>query len=189
MWSHTARTVVGIIGNGISFTLFLSPVPTFLEIYRKKSVLQFSPIPYLTALANCMLWLFYGLPVVHPDSILVSTINGAGVLVVTVYLTVFFFYSPEEIRRMMMKILAGELVFMAMVVTLVLTAARTHDVRSLVVGILTIILCVCMYASPLSVMKLVIKTKSVKYMPFWLSFICFLNSTCWTSYAAIEIDI
>ncbi|PKA49291.1 Bidirectional sugar transporter SWEET6b [Apostasia shenzhenica] len=46
-----------------------------------------------------------------------------------------------------------------------------------------------MYASPLSVMKLVILTRSVKYMPFWLSFVGFLNGVCWTSYAIIEFDL
>ncbi|PKU86627.1 Bidirectional sugar transporter SWEET6b [Dendrobium catenatum] len=102
---------------------------------KKKSVEQFSSIPYLAALANCMLWVFYGLPVVQPDTILISTINGVGVFVVK-----------------LLAILAGEVVLMAMVVTLVLTVVHTHDVRSLIVGILSIIFCVCMYASPLSVM-------------------------------------
>ncbi|KAI0522344.1 hypothetical protein KFK09_004722 [Dendrobium nobile] len=139
-------------GNVICFGLFLSPVPTFVEICRKKSVEQFSSIPYLAALANCMLWVFYGLPVVQPDTILISTINGVGVFVVIIYLTIFFFYSPKETRVKLLAILAGEVVLMAMVVTLVLTVVHTHDVRSLIVGILSIIFCVCMYASPLSVM-------------------------------------
>ncbi|CAL0317268.1 unnamed protein product [Lupinus luteus] len=43
-----------------------------------------------------------------------------------------------------------------------------------------------MYASPLTVMAKVIKTKSVKYMPFWLSVANFLNGVCWTTYALIH---
>lgn len=32
----------------------------------------------------------------------------------------------------------------------------------------------------------VIKTKSVKYMPFWLSLANFLNGVAWTTYALIH---
>ncbi|PKU81014.1 Bidirectional sugar transporter SWEET6b [Dendrobium catenatum] len=94
-----------------------------------------------------------------------------------------------KMRIKVLSILAGELVFMTMVITLVLLTLHTHDLRSLIVGIIAIIFCIWMYASPLSIMKLVIKTKSVKYMPFWLSFTGFLNGVCWTSYALIKIDI
>ncbi|XP_024315840.1 bidirectional sugar transporter SWEET6a-like [Brachypodium distachyon] len=55
------------------------------------------------------------------------------------------------------------------------------------------ILCVlfgsAMYASPLTIMVRVIKTKSVEYMPFFLSLVSFLNGVCWTSYALIKFDL
>uniref|UniRef100_A0ACD5VN71 Uncharacterized protein n=1 Tax=Avena sativa TaxID=4498 RepID=A0ACD5VN71_AVESA len=35
----------------------------------------------------------------------------------------------------------------------------------------------------------VIKTKSIEYMPFFLSLVSFLNSVCWTSYALIKFDL
>ena len=35
----------------------------------------------------------------------------------------------------------------------------------------------------------VIKTKSVEYMPFFLSLVSFLNGVCWTSYALIKFDL
>ncbi|PKU81011.1 Bidirectional sugar transporter SWEET6b [Dendrobium catenatum] len=188
--TNAIRNIIGIVaGNVISFGLFLSPAPTFMKIYKMKAVEQFSPIPYLTILVNCMLWVFYGLPIVKPNTILVSTINGVGVLIVSSYLIIFFYFSPKKMRIKVLRILAGELVFMTMVITLVLLTLHTHDSRSLIVGIIAIIFCIGMYASPLSVMKLVIKTKSVEYMPFWLSFTGFLNGVCWTSYALIKIDI
>ncbi|RRT76941.1 hypothetical protein B296_00025617 [Ensete ventricosum] len=51
-----------------------------------------------------------------------------------------------------LKILAGELAFMTVVVVTVLLATHTHEKRSLIVGILCIIFGTCMYASPLAVM-------------------------------------
>ncbi|PRQ21449.1 putative SWEET sugar transporter [Rosa chinensis] len=44
---------------------------------------------------------------------------------------------------------------------------------------------VLMYSSPLFIMSEVIKTKSVKYMPFTLSIANFLNGCCRTSYALV----
>ncbi|XP_057425665.1 bidirectional sugar transporter SWEET4-like [Lotus japonicus] len=56
-------------------------------------------------------------------------------------------------------------------------------------GVLSDILNIMMYASPLTIMPKVLRTKSVKYMPFWLSVATFLNGVCWTIYALINSPI
>ncbi|OAY79682.1 Bidirectional sugar transporter SWEET6a [Ananas comosus] len=187
--ADAVRNVVGIIGNVISFGLFLSPVPTFAKICKRRAVEEFSPVPYLATLLNCMLWVFYGIPVVHPHSILVVTINGVGFVLESFYILIFLAFSPNRLRLKVVGILAVELLFMAGVITGVMVGAQTHEKRSLIVGVLCVIFGTCMYASPLSIMKLVIQTKSVKYMPFFLSLVSFLNGVCWTIYAFIRFDI
>ncbi|KAK1268884.1 Bidirectional sugar transporter SWEET6b [Acorus gramineus] len=187
--ADAARNIVGIIGNVISFGLFLSPVPTFYKIVKKKAVEEFSAIPYLATVLNCMLWVFYGLPIVHPNSILVVTINGIGLVLEAIYLSIYFTYSTNKQRKKAGLILLGEIAFMFVVVLLVLVLAHTHTKRSLIVGVLCVIFGTCMYASPLSIMKMVIRTKSVEYMPFFLSLAAFLNGICWTAYALIKFDI
>lgn len=72
--------------------------PTFVKIYKRKAVEEFKPDPYLATLMNCMLWVFYGLPIVHPDSTLVVTINATGVVMELIYLTIFFIYAPKKGR-------------------------------------------------------------------------------------------
>nr|CAD1823902.1 unnamed protein product [Ananas comosus var. bracteatus] len=96
--ADAVRNVVGIIGNVISFGLFLSPVPTFAKICKRRAVEEFSPIPYLATLLNCMLWVFYGIPVVHPHSILVVTINGVGFVLESFYILIFLAFSPNRLR-------------------------------------------------------------------------------------------
>ncbi|KAM6549912.1 hypothetical protein CsatB_021588 [Cannabis sativa] len=135
MSAEAARNVVGIIGNVISFGLFLSPVPTFWRIIKSKAVEEFKPDPYLATVLNCALWIFYGMPFIHPDSLLVVTINSVGLVLELIYLTIFFIYATTEGRSK------------------------------------------------------VIKTKSVEYMPFYLSLTNFLNGSCWTAYALIKFDI
>ncbi|KAM0921194.1 hypothetical protein ACQ4PT_007082 [Festuca glaucescens] len=96
--ADVARSIVGIVGNVISFGLFLSPVPTFWGIIKKKDVEEFSPVPYLATIFNCMLWVFYGLPLVHPNSTLVITINGIGLAIEAAYLVTFLLYAPNRKR-------------------------------------------------------------------------------------------
>ncbi|CAL9762597.1 bidirectional sugar transporter SWEET5-like [Musa acuminata AAA Group] len=189
MSENTIRSIIGVIGNVISCGLFLSPLPTFVQIIKKGTVEQFSPVPYLATALNCMLWIFYGLPFVHPNSLLVITINGIGLTFESVYLTIFLIYSNAQGRLKVVKVLAAEIAFVVVVVVVVLLVAHTYERRTLIVGILCIIFGTCMYAAPLSVMKLVVQTKSVKYMPFSLSCASFLNGICWTTYAFLPFDI
>jgi solute carrier family 50 protein (sugar transporter) len=200
LWMHRLRRALRICiinrsivcaaaGNVISFGLFLSPLPTFIQIVNKGDVEKFVPDPYLATFLNCALWVFYGLPIVHPNSILVVTINGTGLLIETVYLSIFFAYAPRPKRLKMLGVLAVELVFLAAVAAGVLLGAHTTDQRSMVVGSICIFFGTIMYAAPLTVMKRVITTKSVEYMPFTLSLVSFLNGICWTTYALIRFDI
>ncbi|KAL6618682.1 hypothetical protein ACP70R_033821 [Stipagrostis hirtigluma subsp. patula] len=183
------RDVVGIIGNFISFGLFLSPAPTFAKILRRRDVEEYAPDPYLATFLNCALWVFYGLPAVHPNSILVLTINGAGLAIEVAYLTVYFGYAPRAKRQRLLAVLAGELVFLAAVAAGVLLGAQTHEKRSLIVGSLCVFFGTLMYAAPLTIMRQVMETKSVEYMPLTLSLVSFLNGLCWTTYALIRFDI
>ncbi|XP_057433280.1 bidirectional sugar transporter SWEET4-like [Lotus japonicus] len=183
-----ARTVVGIIGNIISACLFLSPVPTFVQICKKGSVEQYSAVPYLATLINCLVWTLYGLPMVHPHSVLVVTINGAGCAIEIIYIILYLIYSDRKKRLKVLLGLLLELIFIALLTFFALTMVHTVKKRSAIVGTICMLFNITMYASPLSVMKMVISTKSVEYMPFYLSLASFGNGVCWTTYAFIPFD-
>ncbi|KAJ4711847.1 Bidirectional sugar transporter SWEET [Melia azedarach] len=185
---NTARNVVGIIGNIISLFLFLSPVPTFVGIVKRGSVEQYSAAPYLATLINCMVWVLYGLPMVHPHSILVITINGSGTAIEVIYIILYLIYSDKKKRLKVVLALLVELIFIAVVTILVLSLIHTTERRSMAVGIVCILFNIMMYASPLSVMKLVITTKSVEYMPFFISLASLANGVAWTTYAFLPFD-
>nr|GFC07993.1 bidirectional sugar transporter SWEET4-like [Tanacetum cinerariifolium] len=174
--------------NVISIILFLSPVPTFYKIWKKKAVESYSPIPYLVTFVNCGLWIFYGLPLVHPHSLLVTTTNGAGIVIESVYILLFIIYSTRNKRNMVLLVLLVEVIFLVVLVIVVLTVTHSTNVRSAIVGGIAIAGNIAMYASPLSVWKMVITTKSVEYMPFLLSLFSFANGVCWFSYALIRFD-
>ncbi|GMJ09350.1 hypothetical protein like AT4G10850 [Hibiscus trionum] len=184
-----ARNIVGIIGNVISFGLFLSPVPTFFRIYKKKTVEEFQPIPYLCTVMNCILWCFYGLPIVKKDNLLVLTINAIGLVIELFYLTVYVIYANDRKKRQIVGyVLLGEAALAAVVVLVAMLALKGSH-RTLFVGIASDIFNIVMYASPLAILTKVIKTKSVEYMPFWLSVAGFSNGVCWTIYGLLPVDV
>ncbi|XP_039047358.1 bidirectional sugar transporter SWEET7-like [Hibiscus syriacus] len=184
-----ARNIVGIIGNVISFGLFLSPVPTFYRIYKKKAVEEFQAIPYLVTVMNCILWCFYGLPFVKKDNFLVLTINAIGLVIELTYLTIYVIYANDRKKRLTVAyVLLGE-VASTVVIVLVAMLALHGSHRTLFVGVMSDIFNIFMYASPLAIWKKVITTKSVEYMPFWLSLAGFSNGVCWTIYGLLPPDI
>ncbi|KAL3526041.1 hypothetical protein ACH5RR_014413 [Cinchona calisaya] len=84
--------------------------------------------------------------------------------------------------------LLGEAIFATGIVLLTLLAFHTTGKRSTIVGVICVIFGIILYASPLSVMKKVIKTKSVEYMPFWVCVAGFSNGIVWAVYAFLPLD-
>ncbi|XP_059439588.1 bidirectional sugar transporter SWEET16-like [Corylus avellana] len=178
--------IIGIIGNIISILVFASPIKTFLQVVKKKSTENYKSIPYITTLLSTSLWTFYGL--LKPGGLLVWTVNGAGVIFQFIYVTLFLIYAPNHLKVKTAKLVGILNVgFLGLVIAVTLLALH-GSVRLTFVGVLCAGLTVGMYASPLSAMRLVIKTKSVEFMPFFLSFFLFLNAGIWSAYAVLVQD-
>ncbi|KAI3900539.1 hypothetical protein MKW92_022452 [Papaver armeniacum] len=188
----TARDVVGVVGNVISFGLFLSPCPTFYGIIKKKSTEDFSPNPYLCTILNCMLWVYYGLPFVRPHSILVVTINGIGLGIEFIYVCIFLIYANKTSkfgRGYVLLVFAAEVAFCALVLLLLTYVPFLVRNRPMLTGVLCDIVNILMYGMPLDNLVQVIKTKSSRYMPKWLLLFNALNGGCWLTFALLRLDI
>lgn len=185
----TLRNIVGIIGNVTSLFLFLSPLPTIFLIWKDKTAQGYQPDPYVATVLNCAMWVLYGMPFVHPDSLLIVTVNGVGLFIEAFYLVIFLIYADWPKRRKILISLLVEALFVIVVVIITMLFLHTTESRSMFVGVMCIVFSVMMYASPLTIMSKVIRTKSVKYMPFFLSLANFVNGICWSTYALIKLDI
>ncbi|KAG6503378.1 hypothetical protein ZIOFF_035690 [Zingiber officinale] len=123
-----------------------------------------------------------------PDNILVSTINRAGAAIEAIYVVIFLvFASKPSVRARTAALLAAvPSAFAAVaVISLALLDGQPHK---LLCGFAATAFSICMYASPLSIVRLVIKTKSVEYMPFLLSLFVFLCGTSWFVYGLLGHD-
>ncbi|KAI9200692.1 hypothetical protein LWI28_011724 [Acer negundo] len=182
-----AHFIFGVFGNATALFLFLAPVITFKRIIRSKSTEQFSGIPYVMTLLNNLLSAWYGLPFVSENNILVSTINGTGAVIESIYVLIFLIYATKKEKAKIFGLLIFVLsVFAA--VALVSLLAMHGNTRKIFCGFAAAIFSIIMYASPLSIVRMVIKTKSVEFMPFFLSLFVFLCGTSWFIYGLLGRD-
>jgi solute carrier family 50 (sugar transporter) len=122
-------------------------------------------VPYNMTLLNCLLSAWYGLPFVSPNNILVSTINGAGSAIETVYVVIFLVFASSRKTRLRTLGLASGVAAVFTTVVLVSLLALQGQGRKLFCGLAATICSICMYASPLSIM--VSKRPCMPFL-FWL---------------------
>ncbi|KAK4431356.1 Bidirectional sugar transporter SWEET3 [Sesamum alatum] len=83
------------------------------------------------------------------------------------------------------------LVLLVSCLVAILSAFLLHDHhhrKAFVEKSVGVVASVAMYGSPLVVAKQVIQTKSVEFMPFYLSFFSFLASSLWMAYGLLSHD-
>uniref|UniRef100_A0ACD5VHI1 Uncharacterized protein n=1 Tax=Avena sativa TaxID=4498 RepID=A0ACD5VHI1_AVESA len=181
--------IIGIIGNIISVLVFTSPITTFWRIVRSKSTEEFEPAPYVLTLLTTLLWFYYG--ITKPDGLLVATVNGFGAVMSTIYVVLFLVYAADHATRFKtVKLVAAlDIGFFGLVVTATTLAIDGLDMKILIIGLICACLSVSMYGSPMAAVRTVITTRSVEFMPFFLSFFLFLNGAVWATYAVLDRDI
>ncbi|KAG6685362.1 hypothetical protein I3843_12G109100 [Carya illinoinensis] len=142
------KDAAGVAGNLFAFGLFVSPIPTFRRILRNRSTEQFSGLPYIYALLNCLLCTWYGTPLISSNNILVMTVNSAGAVFQLIYIILFITYA-EKGRKIRMLILL--LVVFGLLAIVVAGSLQILDrtMRWIFVGLLSGASLISMFASPL----------------------------------------
>lgn len=182
---HLVQTF-GILGNVISFFVYLAPLPTFRQIYRKKSTLGYHSLPYVVALFSAMLWMYYAL--IKKNSMLLVSINSVGCFIETVYIIVYVFYASGEARRNAIKEIVSLNVCCFGFILFFTMFRFDDDLRVKIVAWICVIVAVCVFVAPLSIAYKVIRTRSVEFMPFALSFFLTLSAVMWFFYGLFKGD-
>nr|QBP36999.1 SWEET2a-like bidirectional sugar transporter [Nepenthes sp. MF-2019] len=177
----------GVAGNILAFALFVSPMPTFIRIIRNRSTEQFSGMPYVYALLNCLICLWYGMPLVSPGIILVASVNSIGAVFQLTYIIIFITYAEKANKVKMLGLLVGVFGTFGIILYMSMIIYDPH-VRQMLVGYLSSASLVSMFASPLFIINLVIRTRSVEYMPFYLSLSTFLMSLSFFAFGILKHD-
>ncbi|XP_050224814.1 bidirectional sugar transporter SWEET10-like [Mercurialis annua] len=183
----TLAFVFGLLGNVISFLVCLAPIPTFYQICKKKTSEGFQSIPYVIALFSAMLWLFYAL--FANDATLLITINSFAFFMETAYIAIYLFYAIKNDRIFTIKLV---LLFNVFGFGAICSVAMflTHDEKRVkLLGWICMIFSLCVFAAPLAILRKVIKTRSVEFMPFSLSLSLTLSAVMWFFYGFLKKDL
>ncbi|KAF5191092.1 Bidirectional sugar transporter sweet13, partial [Thalictrum thalictroides] len=161
--------------------------PTFYRVYKKKNTEGFQSIPYIVALFSAMLWLFYAY--LKPNGSMLLTINTAGCIIESIYIIVYLIYAPRpaKIYTTRLLLLLNVVVFGLIVLFTILFAKEAK--RATIVGWICSVFSVCVFAAPLSIMRQVIRTKSVEFMPISLSIFLTLCAIVWFFYGLLIMDL
>ncbi|KAJ8752803.1 hypothetical protein K2173_008538 [Erythroxylum novogranatense] len=184
------RLAVGIMGNVATLSLYSAPIITFRRVVRKKTTEEFSCIPYIITLLECLVYTWYATPVVSYgwENLPVVTIDVIGTILEASFIIIYLWFAPvkEKVKVAALTILT--VLSFVLIVTLSTFAYHDHHHRKLFVGCIGVVTATVMYGSPLVAMITVIKTKSVEFMPFYLSFCTFLSSVLWTIFGLMNLD-
>lgn len=185
------RLAIGVLGNAASLLLYAAPILTFARIIKRKSTEEFSCIPYILALWNCFLYTWYGLPVVSYrwENFPVVTVNGVGILLEISFIAIYFWFASTKQKIKVAAMALGVLTFFIIIAIVSTFIFHDHHHRKVFVGSIGLVASVAMYGSPLVAVKRVIKTKSVEFMPFYLSLFSFISSSLWLAYGLLSHDL
>ncbi|KAI3442666.1 Peroxidase [Psidium guajava] len=158
----------GVLGNAAGLFLYLAPMVMFKRIISRRSTEKFSGIPYVMTFLSCIIYTWYGLPFVSRNNLLISIISEEGED--ESYGTPCSYYDSLLGHRLRLP------PCVAWQHQEILLRRRCGPFSTIT------------YASPLSVMRMVIKTKSVEFMPFFLSLFTFLSGVSWLAYGLLSGD-
>ncbi|XP_043718739.1 bidirectional sugar transporter SWEET3b-like [Telopea speciosissima] len=185
------RFAIGMIGNAASLLLYAAPILTFRRVIQKRTTGEFSCIPYITALLNCLIYVWYGLPLVSNgwENLPLVTINSVGIMLELSFIFIYLWFASARARKLVSLILLPAIIAFCIGVVVLSITLHDHHLRKAMVGSIGLVVSIGMYSSPLVVVKQVIETNSVEFMPFYLSFFSFLTSLLWMMYGILSWDI
>ncbi|KAI9079750.1 hypothetical protein K1719_038371 [Acacia pycnantha] len=183
-----AAFIVGVVGNIVSFMCFLAPLPTFYRVCKKKTTEGFQSIPYVAALFSAMLWIFYAY--IKTGEFLIITINSVGCFIEIIYLVIYVTYCPKKARvftlRMILLLNFGG---MCIIILLTHLLSKERAARIKLLGWICVVFSISVFVAPLSIIRVVIRTKSVEFMPFSLSLLLTISAMMWLAYGVLLKDI
>lgn len=192
MMNYFVRLGVAILGSAFALLMYGAAITTFRRVIEKRTTDGFSGLPYAIALFNCLVYTLYGSPLISNgwDNVVVMIVNSIGLLLECCFVCIYLIFATPKSKRNMGTMVAGVLVVFGTIAIISFCVVHDDKHRKVLVGSVGLMATIILYASPLSVIKRVIQTKSAKFMPsFYFSLFAFLGSLLWLVYGALSRDI
>jgi len=174
LWSGFVA-LLKLSGPVLFLSLQVSSVATAREVLALKAVGSLSPLPNICLLTNCFVWTCYGY--MKADGTIFLP-NFVGILASMYCIAAFHRHIPVKpyVPYAMSAAVCGA------------TAFLVHNDDAPTVGLIGCSLSVLFTASPLAVLRTVIREKSTASLPWFTSVVIWFNSVSWLLYGKLVAD-
>jgi len=165
-----------------STVVFMAPIPTIRKMIVSRSVGGLPLLPYSSMVANCFVWIVYGLLIQEKK---VWRTNALGGGLALLYCNEYRKYSAKSSTKIFEHVYAVS--FVAMLTSFFALALPAQVARNFV-GAEGVLLCILLFASPLATLKQVIETKSARLIPLPFTLACLINCILWVIVGWFELN-
>ncbi|KAK2580355.1 hypothetical protein KPH14_001251 [Odynerus spinipes] len=172
------KDIVGTCAAVSTIGQMLTGILICNDIQKKGTSEDVDPMPFLGGIGMCILMLRYAWILGDPAMI---NVNVFGLLANTLYMAVYYYYSPrtKDTLALISKAVAFVAVFLAY-------AEMEHPEKvEFRFGIIITVLLLLLVASPLAHLKKIIETKDTTILPFPLIFMGTIVTFQWLLYGLI----
>ena len=182
---------LGWIGTVLAVLVFAAPIETMVKVYVRRELGDFDHLPFCAMLVMALLWVVYSLPFVTPCRPQILVCNSVGLVLNCAYIGIFVAYADAGRR---FRIILGAMLSLALALVvsgsaLAIDASPSIPVTaSTIMGYACVVGSIAAFGSPLAILSVVLRTRSVQYMPLSLALMIALNCLVWTVYGAMNRD-
>lgn len=177
---------------GPMFFVFLqfSSLQTAWKINMQKSVGNFSIIPFASLFTNCIIWTLYGL-LKHDSTVLLPNLSGAIVGAYCMFIYDTNFKLSDTTLETVLTSTANQLsptllhYYLLVVAICALNIYFAIQRQTEIIGYIGCLLAVILSASPLAVIRTVLREQNTSSMPFTTSLVTWLNNLSWILYGKL----
>ncbi|ETN19119.1 hypothetical protein F441_15266 [Phytophthora nicotianae CJ01A1] len=190
MGSSSFVTLLHMTTAAIQIGMNLSPAPDMYRVHKFKTTGQMALLPLVLMCFNNHLWLLYGLLTGSYFPLCAAALVGeiAGIIFTTVYYR-YARNTLEACRTCSAAFFGVALVTLYVVLGITGKTGQTFDQVVQSLGYVGAAINICMYASPLATIKVVLETKSSASLPINLCTMIFLNCCMWVATSIVDNDM
>lgn len=181
--------VVKFFGTVFSIAMCLAGLSTISKIKTNGRTPPFSIAPFLSTLGNGYLWAVYG--ILKEDLFPTALTNGVNSLLAVYYCQQFYIYTSTSSKNLVRRQLFWVIVCMLGCSSYAMLGMSGFIDRAAVadgLGFVATIVCVVMFASPLSTLRTVLATKSSESMNLPMVTAGSLCAGSWLAYGLLVQD-
>ncbi|TMW55243.1 hypothetical protein Poli38472_013134 [Pythium oligandrum] len=187
--SDVLLTILKVLASLAALCMCFTPSTSIYRIYKEKSTGLMSVVPLLALFANSHSCLLYGYA--SDNYFPIVTTYLLGDIASATFVIIYYCYSTSRrfvLERCALTVLVCGVFTLYAILGKTGATHQSYDDVKLIVGIISVVAGIIVYASPFTTIVLVIKTKSAESVPFPMVVGGFINNTLWLIYGILTND-